>query len=189
MSKTIGKKLTKREVRDVILEFFEVNASRAPITAFEKILDGEPLRDPGEGKRHCLIGIAGLADHQIGNLIFFDQRFENKSMTPTIHSDHAMVETLDRWHASIWQGPAARSHRLNAELVHTWKIIRSEKTGNAVLRFHSADTWKYLPGHAPEQAPAEFHLTSGTRPRRGARQPPRPLTRVWLGRVRDRAGS
>jgi hypothetical protein len=169
MPKRTGTKLTKREVRDVIRRFFELNAGRAPIKAFEEILDCERFEVRVKGTDIAFIGIAGLADHQIGKLIFFDQRFETKSWDIAIHSDHATAKTLDRWHASVWQSPAPRSHQLIAELVHTWKIIRSEKTGKAILRFHSADTWKYLAGHAPEEVPAEFHLTTGKRPRKPRR--------------------
>ena len=37
------KQLTKREVKDVILRFWDLNAGRAPIRAFEEIVDCENL--------------------------------------------------------------------------------------------------------------------------------------------------
>jgi hypothetical protein len=163
MSSPVRPRLTEDEVRDVILAFFDLNASRAPIKAFEEILDCENFEIVVQATDVSFKGIAGLADHQIGKLIFFDQRFEAKFVEITIHDDHAIAKTDDRWEASVWQSPAAYSRRLIAELTHTWKVVRSEETGKAVLRFHSADTWKYLPGHAPEEAPKEFHLTAGER--------------------------
>jgi hypothetical protein len=163
MSARAPGKLTEKEVRHVILEFFELNASRAPIKAFEEILDIESFEIVVQGTDISFKGIAGLADHQIGKLIFFDQRFETEFIDITIHDDHAVAKTKDRWHASQWQSPAPTSHRLIADLDHTWKVVRSERTGKALLTYHSADTWKYLPGHAPEEAPKEFHLVTGDR--------------------------
>jgi hypothetical protein len=163
MPARVPERLTEEEVRNVILAFFELNASRAPIKAFEEILDLESFEIVVRGTEIAFKGIAGLADHQIGKLIFFDQRFETEFTAITIHDDHALAKTKDRWHASVWQSPAPYSRRLIADLDHTWKVVRCERTRRALLTFHSADTWKYLPGHAPEEAPKEFHLVTGDR--------------------------
>jgi len=157
------KRLTKREVKEVILKFWELNASRAPIKAFEEIFDCENLEiivraDPD----YVFKGIAGFADHQIGKLGFFDQRFELISIdTKLLDEGRAVSKTIGVWNASYWQSPAATSHRLIADMKQTWTIVRSEKTGMAVLLKHVCDRLKYRPGHAPIAASQDFHMKIG----------------------------
>jgi hypothetical protein len=156
------KRLTQREVKNVLLQFWELNASRAPIKAFEEIVDCENLEIILAGTDVAFQGIAGLADHQIGKLIFFDQRFELRSIdTKLLDDGRAVSKTLGVWYASCWQSPAARSHQLVADLKHTWTVARSEKSGKAVLLRHVCERLKYRPGYAPIEAPKDFHLTIG----------------------------
>ena len=157
------KKLTKREVRYVILQFWQLNASRAPIKAFEEIVDCENLEIIMRASPDIQFnGIAGLADHQIGKLTFFDQRFELKSIDTKITQDgRAISKTNGVWYASYWQSPAAESHRLIADLKHTWTVVRHESSGKPVLLRHVCDKLTYRRGHAPIEAPKDFHLTIG----------------------------
>ncbi len=155
------KPLTKREVRAVIQAFWDLNASRAPIKAFEEIVDIENLSITMRGTDIAFHGIAGFADHQIGKLIFFDQRFVLKKIDITLKGDTASAKTEGRWHASTWSSPAPYSHELIAELKHTWDIIRCPKTGRALMRGHVCEKLKYLPGHGPEDQPQDFHLKVG----------------------------
>lgn len=156
------KRLTQREVKDVILKFWDLNASRAPIKAFEDIVDCENLEIILAGTDIAFQGIAGLADHQIGKLTFFDQRFELTSIdTKLLDDGRAVSKTVGVWYASYWQSPAATSHQLIADLKHTWMVVRSEKTGRAVLLRHVCDRLKYRVGHAPVAAPQDFHMRIG----------------------------
>ena len=107
-------------------------------------------------------GIAGFADHQIGKLDFFDQRFELKSIDTKLLADgRAVAKTIGAWFASYWKSPAANSHQLIADLKHTWTVVRSEKTGRAVLVRHVCERLKYRAGHAPIAATLDFHLRIG----------------------------
>jgi hypothetical protein len=156
------KRLTKREVKDVILQFWELNADRAPIKAFEEILDCENVEIVVRGTDIEFKGIAGLADHQIGKLDFFDQRFELKSIDTKLGGDgRAVSKTVGVWYARYWKTPAATSHQLIADLKHTWTIVRSEKTGRAVLLRHVCERLKYRTGYAPLSAPEDFHMKIG----------------------------
>jgi hypothetical protein len=157
------KRLTKREVKDVILQFWELNASRAPIKAFEGIFDCEKLEIIVRADPDIVFnGIAGFADHQIGKLSFFDQRFELKSIdTKLLDDSRAVAKTVGVWNASYWQSPAPTSHRLIADMKQTWTIVRSEETGKAVLLRHVCERLKYRPGHAPIAAPQDFHMRIG----------------------------
>lgn len=156
------KRLTKREAKDIVLRFWDLNASKAPIKALEEIVDCENLEIIVAGTDIVFKGIAGLADHQIGKANFFNQRFELKSIDTHISDgNRAVVKTDGVWYASYWQSPAATSHDLIADLKHTWTIVRSEKSGLPVLLRHVCDRLKYRPGYAPIESPKDFHLTIG----------------------------
>ena len=147
------KRLTKREVKDVVLQFWELNASRAPIKAFEDIFDCENLEIIVRADPDIVFkGVAGFADHQIGKLNFFNQRFELKSIDTKISDDcRAVAKTEGVWYASYWQSPAATSHELIADLKHTWTIVRSEKSGLPVMLRHVCDRLKYRPGYCADR--------------------------------------
>ena len=156
------KKLTKREVKEVCVKFWDLNASRAPIKSFEEIFAENVEIIVAAGTYIEFKGIAAFADHQIGKLGFFDQSFELKSIDTKFQEDgSAVAKTVGVWNASYWQSPAANSHRLIADLKHTWTIVRSEKTGKAVILRHVCDALKYRPGYAPIEAQKDFHLTIG----------------------------
>ncbi|MEM1058961.1 MAG: hypothetical protein AAGK14_06910 [Verrucomicrobiota bacterium] len=155
------KPLTKREVRAVITAFWELNASRAPIKAFEEIVDTENLSITMRGTDIAFHGIAGFADHQIGKLIFFDQKFVLRKLESTINGGEATARTEARWHARTWTSPAPYSHELIADLRHTWTLRRCPRTGRALMRGHVCERLKYRPGHGPEDTPKDFHLTVG----------------------------
>jgi hypothetical protein len=158
------KPLTKREAKAVILRFWDLNASRAPIKAFEDIVDCENFEIILAGTVIAFKGIAGLADHQMGKLIFFNQRFELKSIHTRIADDgRAISKTEGVWYAAYWQSPAATSHELIADLKHTWTVVRSEKSGKPVLLRHVCDKLTYRRSHGPIEAPKDFHLTIGRR--------------------------
>lgn len=156
------KPLTKQEVKAVIQKFWDLNATRAPIKAFEEIFDCENVEILVAGTDIAFKGIAGFADHQIGKLCFFDQRFELKSIDTKFDKEgRAVSKTVGVWYASYWQSPAANSHQLIADLKHTWTVIRSEQTGKPIIIRHVCDKLKYRPGHAPIEAPQDFHFRIG----------------------------
>jgi len=155
------KPLTKREVKDVIVRFNELNAGRAPIKAFEDIVDVENLYIRMRGTDIDFRGLAGFADHQIGKLVFFDQRFSLTKCEPAIKGGAAKVKTEGRWYARTWTSPAANSHELIAELKHTWEVFRCPETGRAKILGHVCERLKYLPGHGPRDTPKDFHFTVG----------------------------
>jgi hypothetical protein len=99
---------------------------------------------------------------QIGKLIFFNQRFELKSIDARIADDgRAISKTEGVSYAAYWQSPAANSHELIADLKHTWTVVRSEKSGKPVLLQHVCDRLTYRRSHAPIEAPRDFHLIVG----------------------------
>ena len=157
-----NKRLTKKEVRTIILKFCELNAGRAPISAFASIIDVENFELKLLGTDVDFHGIAGFADHQMGKLIYFDQRFILKSMTIIIKPDRAIAKTGFIWEARHWVPPAANSELLKAYVHQTWTVKRSPKAGHPTITSHIADKFKYLKGFAPhEQSEGDFHLKYG----------------------------
>lgn len=166
-NKLKDKPLTKKEVKDVILKFCDLNAGRAPISAFAPIIDVEKFELKLLGTDIAFYGIGGFADHQMGKLVYFDQRFILKSMKTTIKSDYAIAVTSFIWEARHWEPPAAFSELLRAYVRQSWKIVRSSKTQSAMIVSHIADKFKYLKGYSPgDKRPEDFHLTLGRKKRR-----------------------
>ena len=81
--------ITAEMVRQLIETFFELNASRAPLTDFLPILDHEGFSMELVGTDIRFVGMAGLGDHQIGKLIFFDQEFHLQNIQVDLAGDNA----------------------------------------------------------------------------------------------------
>jgi hypothetical protein len=154
--------LKKKDVKAVILKFYELNASRAPISDFVPLLDIENFELGVEGTDIYFRGIAGFADHQMGKLVFFDQHFEIKSLRIIIKNQTAQVKTKVIWHARTWQSPAPYSELLRAVVIQTWRVIQSAETGLPIITSHIANQFYYLKGYAPKELlKKDFHLRIG----------------------------
>ena len=155
------KPLTKKEVKNVILKFWHLNASRAPITDFLPIVDINNFVIKVQNTDIQFRGIAGFADHQISKLIYFDQRFILKSMKITSKPEFSIAKSLVIWEARRWESPAANSELLKAIIHHTWIVKRSAETRAPIIVTHIAEKFKYLQGFAPKESQPEFHLRLG----------------------------
>jgi hypothetical protein len=149
--------LTDEKVQEVIEEFWQLNASKAPIKDFLPFVSPDIYIELGFMDIKFK-GIAEFADHQIGKLCFFDQSFELLSISTTIADDIATSETKGVWYASTWVQNAAYSQKLIADVNHTWKIRASRDTNRAIMLGHVCDAMKYREGFAPRATPEDFHL-------------------------------
>ena len=151
--------ITAEMVRQLIETFFELNASRAPLTDFLPILDHEGFSMELVGTDIRFVGMAGLGDHQIGKLIFFDQEFHLQNIQVDLAGDNATARTKAEWHASTWTSPDPYSHRIKVALRHTWHVGRAEDDSRPILLGQVGEEFHYLPGFAPKDRAREFHLT------------------------------
>lgn len=117
----------EKEAFKVVEQFNHLNASRAPISDFLTIVDPENLIITLRGSDIVFKGIAGFADHQIGKLIYFDQKFECELIKSEAQDDQITLSTKGVWYARIWQSPAAYSQQLIADLTHTWILKKPNK--------------------------------------------------------------
>jgi hypothetical protein len=153
------KPITPKIVQELVETFWELNASRAPLTDFLPILDHEDFFIKLAGTDIHFKGIAGLGDHQIGKLGFFDQKFILLNIEVDVDGDTAVARTQGEWHASTWTSPDPASQRLKVALRHTWQVGRAKDDSRPILLGHVCDEFHYLPGFAPKERAKDFHLT------------------------------
>jgi len=148
---------TDKNVQEVIERFWHLNASKAPIKDFIPIVSPDFHIELGFMDIKFK-GIAEFADHQIGKLCFFDQKFELITINTTIENNIATSVTKGVWYASTWTQNAAYSQKLIADLDHTWKIGISDETDKVIILSHVCDAMKYREGFSPTAEPGDFHL-------------------------------
>ncbi|CAG35788.1 unknown protein [Desulfotalea psychrophila LSv54] len=151
--------ITLKIVQELIESFYELNAGRALLRDFLPILDHEGFFMELAGTDIRFLGIAGLADHQMGKLIFFDQKFILLDIEVKLDGDTALAQTNAEWHASTWSSPDPYSHRIKVALLHTWHVGRAKDDSRPILLGHVCEEFHYLPGFAPKEQAKEFHLT------------------------------
>jgi len=150
---------TAEVVRQLIDTFYELNASRTPLSDFLPILDHEGFYMELAGTDIRFVGMAGLGDHQIGKLIFFDQEFHLQDIQVDLAGDTATSRTRAEWHASTWTSPDPCSQRIKVALRHTWQGGRADNDSRPILLGHVCEEFHYLPGFAPKDQARDFHLT------------------------------
>ncbi|CAM3045693.1 Uncharacterised protein [Legionella steigerwaltii] len=148
----------EKEAFKVVEQFNHLNASRAPITDFLPIVDPEHLIITLRGSDIVFKGIAGFADHQIGKLIYFDQKFECDLVKSETQDEQITLSTKGAWYARVWQSPAAYSQQLIADLAHTW-ILKKTKHATYIIVTHICEHFKYREGFSPRDMAEDFHLT------------------------------
>jgi hypothetical protein len=151
--------MTEKIVQNLIESFWKLNAGRAPLSDFLPIVDHEGFFMELAGTDIRFSGIAGLGDHQIGKLIYFDQEFILLDIQIDMDADTALARTRAQWHASTWNSPDPYSHRIKVALRHTWYVGRAKDDLRPILLGHVCDEFHYLPGFAPKDQAKEFHLT------------------------------
>ncbi|KTD19271.1 Uncharacterised protein [Legionella lansingensis] len=147
------------EAFKIIEHFNHLNASRAPISAFVNIIDTENFEIRLRGSDIVFKGIAGLADHQLGKLIFFDQKFDCLRQKSHLEFNKISIETQGVWYARTWQSPAAYSQQLIADLTHTWILIKKADDKPWIILSHICESFSYRKGYAPTDNPKDFHLS------------------------------
>lgn len=143
----------------IIERFNHLNASRAPISDFLPIVDADNLIVTLRDSDIVFKGIAGLADHQIGKLSFFDQKFDCELVKSEYQKERLTMNTKGVWYATIWQSPAPYSQKLIADLVHTWILKRTEQS-TYIIDTHICEYFKYRDGFSPRDfSDKDFHYT------------------------------
>ena len=97
--------ITAKIVQNLIVSFWKLNAGRAPLSDFLPIVDHEGFFMELAGTHVHFSGIAGLGDHQMGKVIFFDQEFILLDIQVQVDGDTALARTKAQWHASTWTSP------------------------------------------------------------------------------------
>jgi hypothetical protein len=118
--------ITAEIVQNLIESFWKLNAGRAPLSDFLPIVDHEGFFMELAGTDVRFSGIAGLGDHQMGKLIFFDQEFILLDIQIEVDGDTALARTKAQWHASTWTSPDPYSQRIKVALLHTWYVGRAK---------------------------------------------------------------
>jgi hypothetical protein len=151
----------------VILKFWRLNAEKAPASEFAAILDEGFALVAVDASGEEVVrfdGLSGLAEHQAGKEVYFDQRFTLRSFDCRLEGDRATAKTTGLWECIHAEPGMARSEPLKADLAHTWYARRSSDTGGAVLSLHVCTYFQYLPGFQPARdhhdasTAREFHL-------------------------------
>ena len=96
------KKLTKREVKEVISAFWELNASRAPIKAFEDIFDCENVEIILAGTDIAFKGIAGFAGSILVRLDLSVGYCILRFYAPQPHLSQRLMTMLKKWGMSCF---------------------------------------------------------------------------------------
>ena len=159
--------LSDTEVREVILKFWHLNAEKAPVSEFAPILDEDFALVAVNASGEEVVrfdGVSGLAEHQAGKEVYFDQRFTLRSFDCKLQGDRAIAKTTALWECTHAEPGMAQSEPLKADLAHTWYARRSPETGQAVLSLHVCTYFQYLRGFGPApnrddaSTDREFHL-------------------------------
>lgn len=79
--------------------------------------------------------------------IFFDEVHTVKVVEPVINGDTASVKVVVQWEASVWNGPDAKSKRINADAYQTWEV-KPNTEGDVIITKYVVDGLKYHEGSA-----------------------------------------
>ena len=142
---------------DTILRFNELNVSRAPISDFLPIIDSENLIIQMRDSDIIFNGVAGLADHQMGKIIFFDQELDCELIKHKVNNQQLTIFTKGVWYARTWQPPAPYSQVLMADLKHRWELKKTKNDGFVIVT-HTCEYFKYRDAHGPQDMSKDFHL-------------------------------
>jgi len=148
----------EQQAFEVIKKFNHLNASRASMTDFLDIIDPDRLVIMIRNTDIRFEGIAGFSDHQMGKLIFFDQKFDCELINSTVNDNEITISTKGVWYASCWQTPAAYSQNLIADLKHTWILERENNKKPYRITTHICEEFGYRKGYAPTDETKDFHL-------------------------------
>lgn len=90
---------------------------------------------------------AGLTDwyHRVTNT-FFNEIHEIKELAITVEGNNATVKLTVLWQESHWDAPAPNSERQAFLAGQTWKVKRSDKTGQPVVVAYIVDTFDPVGG-------------------------------------------
>ena len=137
--------LTENDIQKLADRWYKLLDVHAPTTEFLPLLDetGLEMRFP-EG---TLRGQGAFSDWLAGVVrIFFDEVHTLKQVKAEIKNGSAQVTVVVNWKARRWKAPAAQSEWLDFDAYQTWVVVRSEKTGNAVIKTYIVDRLEPQPG-------------------------------------------
>lgn len=150
--------ITKDDVRHLIAEWGRLHDEHAPASAYQELIaeDGFVMRCG----RQEWIGLPGLQEHEAMKQQFFDETHLYNSIELLSASEgEAEAKSVMTWEASLREPAAPRSTRIKAVIHHTWRVIRSPRTGRPVIRQHIVEKLAFLPGFAPPHPmPSAPHL-------------------------------
>jgi hypothetical protein len=140
----MARPLTEQEVKKLAADWYKKLDVHAPMVEVLPMLD-----DAGLEMKFPEATLKGFADfegwYQGVIRIFFDEVHEVKSVKAELDGETANVKVVVKWEASRWNPPAAASQRIILDAFQTWVVVRSAKTGAAVIRTYIVDGFEYDP--------------------------------------------
>jgi len=138
--------LTESEVNQLAADWYKMLDIHVPVDEYVPLLaDDVEFRFPERTVR----GFGGYRGwYEAVTNKFFDEVHTLKKVEVTTQGDSADVKVVVNWQASVWNPPAARSERINADAYQTWVVTRSPRTQKAVIQLYIVDSLEYAPGSA-----------------------------------------
>jgi hypothetical protein len=148
------KPLTDSEVENQLAkDWYAKLDDHVPVEEYQPLMtDDAEFRFPEVTVR----GFEGFRDWYEGDIDknngviykFFDEVHTLKKVQVTPKGDSADVQVVVNWQASVWNPPAARSERINADAYQSWVVVRSPQTQKPVISVYVVDSLDFLPGSA-----------------------------------------
>jgi hypothetical protein len=132
--------LTESEVRQFVAQWYHDLDIHISLEGFLAMVadDGIEFRFP----EVTVTDKAGLTQwYQRVTNTFFDEIHETQELAITIEGDTAAVKLTTLWQSSTWNAPGPKSERQAFLAGQTWKVKRSEKTGQPVVLTYIVDTF------------------------------------------------
>jgi hypothetical protein len=138
--------LTESEVQQLASAWYSMLDTHVPVEQYTPLLAPNVEFHFPEG---VVRGLDGYRDWYEGvTRKFFDEVHTLKLVRPTLKGDSADVEVIVNWQASVWNPPAAKSERINADARQRWVVVRSPQTEKPVISVYIVDSLDYQPGSA-----------------------------------------
>jgi hypothetical protein len=144
--------VTEAEVRALIKRWGELQDRQAGLAAFLPMVARDGFYLEFDGQRWE--GYEGLESHQQMTRRFFDEQHEIFDVRLVPRSDATHALTSGRWDARYRPEGSPVSRQIKTRVEHDWEFRRDPATGQAVMQGHKVLKLEYLPGFAPDDAPA-----------------------------------
>lgn len=140
--------ISEAEVKTLALDWYENLTEKLPIHQYIPLLAEDNLKMEFPNT-NPIVEWNGFQEwyEQVTNT-FFDQIHILKHLEIKPIGDHAEVQIVVHWEASMWQPPAAKSQRVVLNADQHWVVRRSLTTQKPVIQTYTVEGFEYAPGSA-----------------------------------------